>query len=248
MDKIQFLNLLTETVKNPQTIHGIYNWCDRWCERCSQTGRCTLYKTSVGLPADKPEDFFSSLSMIFEATMDMLKEFTEKRGLDFEALEDADFESGYDRQKYLIRNGAGISLAKEYGKMTGQWLDSLTGKNAAAMEIRLQDAMLLECLEVIRWYQHLLEVKLSRALMSQNEEREEQQEPYDSSGTAKLLLVSIERNIGAWGYIYRQIGEDEDQILDILVCLQRLHREIEQTFPEAQAFIRPGLDGNESRL
>jgi len=55
-------------------------------------------------------------------------------------------------------------------------------------------------------------------------------------------LVSIERNIGAWGYAYQKFKDDEDEILDILVCLQRLSRKIEQTFPDARAFIRPGLD------
>ena len=42
--------------------------------------------------------------------------------------------------------------------------------------------------------------------------------------------------------IYQKLKEDEDEILDILVCLQRLHKKIEQIFPEAQAFIRTGLD------
>jgi hypothetical protein len=61
-------------------------------------------------------------------------------------------------------------------------------------------------------------------------------------GNAKLLLVSIERNIGAWGYIYQKFREDEDEILDILICLQNLGKKIEQIFPDAQTFIRPGLD------
>jgi hypothetical protein len=66
------------------------------------------------------------------------------------------------------------------------------------MEIRLQDLMLSDCLAVIQWYHYLIEVKFARALMSQEEEKEEQQNPYDSLGNAKLLLVSIERNISAW--------------------------------------------------
>jgi len=242
MNKQQFKNLLTEAANDPQTIRGIFNWCDRWCERCSQTEHCTVYRTSVHLPIDKPDDFFKSLSMIFEATIDMLKEFAEKNGLDFESLEDADFENEYDRKKYLIRNDDGISLAKQYGKQVKQWLDALKRKNAVGMEIRLQDAMLSDCLEVIQWYQYLIEVKLARALMSQKDEEEEQLNPYDSLGNAKLLLVSIERNIGAWGYIYQTFKEDEDAILDILVCLQKLCKKIEQIFPEAQKFIRPGLD------
>ncbi|MDR2692147.1 MAG: hypothetical protein LBB73_07660 [Dysgonamonadaceae bacterium] len=68
----------------------------------------------------------------------------------------------------------------------------------------------------------MIEVKFIRVLMSQKEEKEEQQNPYDSLGNAKLLLVSIERNIGAWGYLYQQFREDEDEILDILVILQKI--------------------------
>ena len=172
MNKSQFISILTEAANNPRTIHGIFNWCDRWCERCSQTRHCTLYKTSTHLPSDSPEDFFKSLSMIFEATMDMLKESAERSGFDFESLKDSDFESEYDRKKYFIRNDAGISLAKQYGKQVKHWLDSLKRKDAFGMEIRLQDAMLSDCLEVIQWYQYLLEVKLARALMSQKDEEE----------------------------------------------------------------------------
>ncbi|MDR2205186.1 MAG: hypothetical protein LBE36_03390 [Flavobacteriaceae bacterium] len=43
-----------------------------------------------------------------------------------------------------------------------------------------------------------------------------------------------------WGYIYQKFPKDENEILNILVCLQKLHQEIEQIFPEAQTFIRPG--------
>jgi len=240
--KEQFIDTLTEIANNPQTIRGIFNWCDRWCERCCQTDYCTLYKTSTMLPSDKSEDFFKSLSMIFEATMDMLKKHAEKNGIDFDSLEDSDFENEYDKKKFIVHDNADISLAKRYGKLVTHWLNSLKRKEPVGMEIRLQDAMLSECLEIIQWYQYLFEVKLTRALMSQKDEEEEHLNPYDSIGNAKLLVVSIERNMAAWGYMYQKFKEDEDEILDILVCLQRLRKKIEQVFPKAQAFIRPGLD------
>ena len=244
MNKSQLKSILTEAANNPQAIHGIFNWCNRWCERCNQTEYCTLYKTCTHLPSDGPEDFLKSLSVIFETTMDMLKEYSEKRGIDFESLKKSDFDCEYNQKKYLVRNDAGVSLAKKYRKQVEHWLDSLKNKDSLGVEIRLQDEMLSDCMEVIQWYQYLLEVKFARALMSQKNEEEEQLDPYDSLGNAKLLLVSIERNIGAWGYIYQKFKDDEDEILDILVCLQSLHKKIEQMFPEAQAFIRPGLDEN----
>jgi len=242
MDKHEFKSILTEAAKDPQMIHGIFNWCDRWCERCNQTERCTLYKTSTHLSSDEPDDFFKSLSMIFEATMDMLKEQSVKLGLDFNSLKKSDIADDYDRKKYEIKDNDGLRLAKQYGKQVKYWLDSLKKKEPLSLEIRLQDTMLSECLEVIEWYHYQLEVKLARALMSQKDEEEEHVDAYDSLGNAKLLLVSIERNIGAWGCVYQKFPEDEDVILDILVGLQKLNRQVEFLFPNAKSFIRPGLD------
>jgi hypothetical protein len=180
--------------------------------------------------------------MMFDATIDIIKEYCKKNDIDFETLKDSDFEGEYDRKKYQIRNDDNVALAKQYGNRVKQWLDSLKSKNPVEMEIRLQDAMLSDCLEVIQWYQYLLQVKMQRALMAQKDEEEMQSDPYDSLGNAKLLLVSIERNIGAWGYLYQKFREDEDEILDMLIFLQSLCKKIEQIFPDARTFIRSGLD------
>src|SRR5262245_58416083 len=34
-----------DLAKDPNFISGIYNYCDRWCERCAFTSRCFLYAT-----------------------------------------------------------------------------------------------------------------------------------------------------------------------------------------------------------
>jgi hypothetical protein len=95
------------------------------------------------------------------------------------------------------------------------------------MEIRLPDLMLPDCFAVVQWYRYLIEVKFTLALMSQKEEKEEQQNSYDSLGDAKLLLVSIERNMGTWGYLYQKFREDEDEILDMPVLVQnRINRSV----------------------
>jgi len=241
MTKDQFISQLTETPHDPQMIRGIFNWCDRWCERCGQTGRCTLYHTSSQLLTGTPEEFFKSLSMVFEATVEILKDLLEDSETDFASIE-PDLKERQDREEKLIRQNDGVALAKQYGKQVTQWFDSLEKKNAYSMEVRLQDEMLADCFEVIQWYQYMIEVKLMRALMTQKDEEEEQSDPYDSLGIAKLLLVSIERTIGAWGYLYQKFKEDEDEILDMLINLQRLSKKIEQAFPGARTFIRPGLD------
>ena len=242
MTKQEIKSLLSDNTNDPQSIRGIFNWCDRWCEKCPKTDFCTVYKTSVCLPSDTFEDFVNTLYMLFDATMEMLNDYCIENEIDFESLKDADFDDDTISEKYLIRDDAGLDLAKHYSKQAKHWLDSLKGKDALGMEVRLKDKMLADCLEVIHWYQHLFEAKMSRALMAQKFEKEESLNPYDSLGNAKLLLVSIERNIAAWGYVYQKFKNDEDEILDILVSLQRLSKIIEHVFPEARAFIRTGLD------
>jgi len=242
MDKTEFITRLNKTVDTPEMIRGIYNWCDRWCERCHRTERCMVYKTTVHLPADDPGELFQSLTLIFEATIDMLKEHLESMDSDVEDVQNSDFEDEYNREKQLVANNEGTALARQYKQMAKHWLDSLKERDSLGMEIRMQNAMLQDCMEVIQWHQYLFEIKFARALVSQKEELEENFTPYDSLGTAKLLLVTIERNIGAWGYVYQQFKEDEDELLAILVVLQKLRDTIRQTFPDADAFIRPGLD------
>jgi hypothetical protein len=44
------------------------------------------------------------------------------------------------------------------------------------------------------------------------------------------------------GYMYQKFREDEDEILDILVLLQKIIRQIEVVFPSARGFIRLGLN------
>ena len=39
MDK----NNIVKIAQNSQYIEGIYNYCDRWCERCPMTSRCLNY-------------------------------------------------------------------------------------------------------------------------------------------------------------------------------------------------------------
>src|SRR3979409_1759466 len=38
-------NELRELVRSGEFISGIYNYCDRWCERCPLTARCLVYAT-----------------------------------------------------------------------------------------------------------------------------------------------------------------------------------------------------------
>ncbi len=65
---------LIDLAGNPDFISGIYNYCDRWCERCPFTSRCLLYATENEEPDDpasrdiRNAEFWQKVESIFEQT------------------------------------------------------------------------------------------------------------------------------------------------------------------------------------
>jgi hypothetical protein len=92
-------------------------------------------------------------------------------------------------------------------------------------------------------------VKLCRAasgmIHSEIEDLECIQE--DANGSAKVVILGIERSISAWAALLPHFPDQESRILDLLATLKRLLRQVEASFPHALAFLRPGFDTDETR-
>jgi len=101
-----------------------------------------------------------------------------------------------------------------------------------------------DAVEVIRWYQHQIYVKLMRAVRGELREEQEilDEFPKDSDGSAKVALIGIDRSIAAWGEIRSHFPLFNKDIMDLLLHLERLRRKVEKVFPAAREFIRPGFD------
>ena len=133
-----------------------------------------------------------------------------------------------------------------------------TDIDVAAMKARLEEmkaelelpdadpeaeaASIEDCIEVIRWYQDQIGVKLMRALRRDELDAEF---PSDSDGSAKVALIGIDRSIGAWSRFREHFSEKTDDILNILLQLDHLRQKTEQEFPKARSFVRPGFDTDE---
>ena len=88
MDK-EYLKMIAG---NPNFIPGIYNYCDRWCERCPLTSRCMNFAIANEQSPDQDsrdinnETFWHKLSETFQVTLDLLKETAEREGIDLDAI------------------------------------------------------------------------------------------------------------------------------------------------------------------
>ncbi len=171
---------LIELAENPEFISGIYNYCDRWCERCPFTSRCMVYATeSADSISDDPEShdinnakFWQKLEGIFRETHAMILEWAEEMGVDLESAEAeaAIVERGQQREE-AKEHPLSVS-ARHYAEMVQKWFkdefaveenvhDDITGKaNSVEEDINVSDAV-----DVIRWYEFFIAAKTYRALM-----------------------------------------------------------------------------------
>ena len=231
-------------------VPGIYNYCDRWCERCPQTSRCMNFALSEEEFADpetrdiKNEAFWKKLSEVFSETLELLKEEAQERGIDLEAFDTEQFQREAKRKRDTAESHEVCRGAWLYSNLVQDWFKSAASLFSASPALHGEDTGLEEAFEVIRWYQHFIYVKLMRAVRGELDEREEERDefPRDSEGSAKVALIGIDRSIGAWGTVYAHDLLHDEKILRFIACLDRLREEAQNTFPGARSFIRPGFD------
>ncbi|KPJ66941.1 MAG: hypothetical protein AMJ43_06340 [Coxiella sp. DG_40] len=255
---------LKKLAGNPQFIPGVYNYCDRWCERCAFTSRCMTYALSED-EFDNPQSqdisnkaFWNKLHGIFKATLEMVKETAEEMGIDLDSIDLEETAKQEEQVHKIVKGQPYTKVAFAYAKKVDSWLDSnkglLEGKADELQALAVaripsvrpdKDALKIQdCLEIVRWYQHQIYIKLCRAAsgMIRGELEYLEYAPQDANGSAKVAIIGIERSIAAWGGLLNQFPDQEHPILDLLVNLKRLLRQVEAAFPGARSFVRPGLD------
>src|SRR5262249_27123391 len=112
---------------DPNFISGIFNYCDRWCERCPLTARCRLYameKASDDDPAAndiRNAAFWDKLKGIFETTRKMVEKMAEEMGIDLDAAIKED--AGKERRKRRVsaRKQDPAAEAEKYAMRVEAW-------------------------------------------------------------------------------------------------------------------------------
>ena len=74
-------------------IAGIYNYCDRWCERCAFTARCLVFAREKKYFGDKAEHdlksdaFWKTMTEIFSDTKTLIQRAAEEHGIDLNSVD-----------------------------------------------------------------------------------------------------------------------------------------------------------------
>ena len=241
-----------ETMSRPSDINFdridfISAYCDRWCERCAFTSRCSAYAVDVAM-AMCDGDFAAALELAVgapppkdraeaarrEAVHELLSNYQPSK-LELDEIGRDEEARGERLDESPITTGA-----KRFSTLAWGWLQS--NRNAGDLT---SNQPLTEAIAVAGWDAHLIGAKLHRALHGRDEYEhgngfDDGPVQNDWNGSAKVALISIRRSVDAWAAI--ATATDDADAAAVGEELRRLETEVERTFPDAWKFIRPGFD------
>ena len=235
-----------------KTVPGIYNYCDRWCERCHLSNLCALCDDPTSASFEKnASGTLNPLSLQFATPTTILNESTRDHGL---SLTMAEVRNAWRRDEDQVQARKPHPLlirSLDYDMRVFRWMASPDVAERCTTEEGSHLAKIPDSITVIARYSPFIHIKLSRAIASiitTDEWAEKNGLQKDSDGSAKIALIAIDRSVQAWHTLYNAMDSFEDDILSFLVTLQRLKEMVVQKFPNAMQFVRPGFDVSPDRL
>lgn len=250
-------------------IPGIYNYCDRWCERCTFTSRCAVFENELDAPTGVHDldnkAFWDRLAENFSKAREILKQAAEHYHIDLKAI--AQEANDIDLKQKILRQESRDhpigELSFQYSKLSMDWLKRQPGmldrleEMKADLTIGVESieaskekiALIKDSLSIIKWYETFIHVKLMRALTGKMNAFDDafgglENSAYgsDSDGSAKIALIGIDRSMNAWIKLFELLPQHEDEFLTVLGLLDKLKKLSLEEFPNAMNFRRPGFD------
>lgn len=219
-------------------IVSIFNYCDRWCEACAFTSRCRLFADLARYEAAVDP----SLSAVVHAPQlaqdipppppkwlqELIEQANEIASKPITDEEIAEFEP-----KIMPAHAEIHERATVYCEWVWDWLKQRDeGRNGDP-----QDPI-----QVIAWFASLNMSKIYRALSGLAEDDYDPDYPPDHDGSAKVALIGIDRSHAAWMQLVTEGRVTAAAARPCISELEWLCEQLEVVFPNARAFVRPGLD------
>jgi len=243
LDVDDFLKL----VNDPRFIPGIYNYCDRRCERCRFADRCSVNaETLREREHAAPEMLAQGINQSLTLTIDLLKRWCEREGIDFDAIQtDPEIAKAVEDEMHRrdeARNDPLQKLAESYTSAALQIVERLS----AAEPFNTWPAEVCEARDTIAWFAPAVSSKTYRALSGAavHEPAEEADGVQsDWNGSAKVARLDIAESRAAWEAVLSLGGAAEDSPMrEMIGLLDRIDAALAERFAHAMEFVRPGFD------
>lgn len=200
-------------------IPGIYNYCDRWCEKCTKTKRCRLYlkdqddRKAMINKGLNPDDFDVSIQMMannLKETIDLISRHAQKKGIDLHMSKKdekyyEDLERKIDHSKDPIYKEAFLLY-----KMSVEWIKSVPPLDLDHYK---------NAYEIFAWHHSIVPIKLARSISSKleskysNNKDERQSDLEDSLYCAYTAYRSARKCRDALDHMDNYVGDFRIQIM-----------------------------------
>lgn len=168
-----------------ENIFGIYNYCDRWCEKCSYTNRCLLFKKEAERnikhilndeDPNNPEVFAKDISDNFKEVFDLLsKEIDNENDSEYLDEDEFDFDDSENELENMLEHeseddeGPSASLRKIQNPLIDmtedlfkdfyKYYNLLKSIFPEEFDEKNPDNYLHKNLEILAWYTPQISVK-----------------------------------------------------------------------------------------
>ena len=248
-------------------IPGIYNYCDRWCERCDYTHRCRVYRDSQrrrdrhGRHGEDPDDLdvaLQDVSRSFAKARRMLDRWAKANDLDLEEmLAEGSADLAERNAERHAETRPAVLAAKRYMDLCGPLLELLRPAfeqaredaegRAALMDVTAEAdrlAHVRQAFDVLSWDYRLIYVKARRAMECRAEADRQTDDSrefalHDAAGTGHVVRKCLVRSKAALTEIYDWDEALRDRVIELLLTAERVQQAIEEAIPQALEFVWP---------
>ncbi len=237
---------------DPGLIPGIYNYCDRRCDRCGFTDRCLTYRdtdddvascehagTARGLngPAD------GRMTRSLHRAIAPVEIIAEREGIDLapeseDVPDDVSVGEEAARRAQTERDPI-IVRARDYATTAAS-----VAKLVRPIAMERGDIVTVDAVNTIEWLCESIASKMYRAVYGSGDAAHDAGDVQsDVNGSAKIARLMIVDSARAWS-VLMEIGRAVANGVParLVRALSELDANIASRFPRAMDFVRPGFD------
>lgn len=227
-------------------IPGVYNYCDRWCERCAFTSRCRVYAMEMAVRIDGLN------GELARAAENLPGDPAEEWPVDLAAESEADDEDEEELDQAMLAHDVAHALAdvhplteavESLATLARPILDAVAARMTAAGQ---QAEAFRDPVEVLDRHRYFVALKIRRALSGRDTppilDDDGRPFPSDADGSAKVVYLACTAMRGAAQRLALLDPDLASRAARFTQAADRVLELLDATFPGHRAFRRPGLD------
>ncbi|MCK5581307.1 MAG: hypothetical protein KAJ18_08550 [Candidatus Omnitrophica bacterium] len=209
-----------------------YNFCDRWCERCTHETQsyCQLYLDDLerrvtciahGREQDDPEVTEDIMRQQFEEIKEDLENFIEENDIDVEEIDPGDMEK-IQNHADGIKEDPLHKTARQYSQKAKELLEKISDSNKKLSPRIFSDS------QTVAWYHTLLPAKVYRGLCEFHEPVDEDDFTLnDAVAQFCICKKAIQQSTQALRNLKDSLSQDKNLIVELIALLHNIFSRIE---------------------